>query len=141
VRASVKATLSELHLRVKEQLHAVLSVYVDTQIGRYPPASKVYEKVRASQQDEALKLKIIKTYNEKMNTLPEKYYSEFDLPVVMDLFLDIFRHKRVQQVIIDSAFIIKEAKKVGLDNYKLQSFLKKFVAGDSFENIFNTLIS
>jgi len=67
-----------------------------------------------------------------MNTFPEKYQPEFDLAVVMDLFLDIFRHKLIQLVIIDSAFIVKDAKKVGLDNYKLQSFLKKFIGGEAF---------
>lgn len=86
-------------------------------------------------------MKIIKLYNEKLNTLPEKFYSELDLAVLLDLFLDIFRYKRAQQVIIDSAFIIKDAKKIGMDNYKLQAFLKKFVAGDGYENIFHTLIN
>jgi hypothetical protein len=28
-----------------------------------------------------------------------------------------------------------------MDNYKLQAFLKKFVAGDGYENIFHTLIN
>ena len=42
-----------------------------------------------------MKLKIIQLYNTKMNTLPEKFHAELDLAVLMDLFLDIFRHKRV----------------------------------------------
>jgi len=70
-------------------------VYVDTHIGSYPGSTKVFEKVRSNAADEALKLKIIKLYNQKMNVLPEKYLPDFDLAVVMDLFLDIFRHKRV----------------------------------------------
>ena len=97
--------------------------------------------MRSSVSDETLKLKFIKFYNEKMNTLPEKYYHEIDLAVLMDLFLDIFRYKRAQQVIIDSAFILKDAKRVGFDNYTLQSFLKKFVSPEGYENIFYTLIT
>ena len=56
--------------------------------------NKVFEKVRSNAQDDALKINIIKAYNEKMDTLPEKYYPEFDLAVLMDLLLDIFRNKR-----------------------------------------------
>jgi len=36
---------------------------------------------------------------------------------------------------------VKDAKKVGLDNYKLQSFLKKFIGEEAYQNIFHTLIT
>jgi hypothetical protein len=51
--------------------------------------------------------------------LPTAYRQEFDLAVIMDLFLDIFRYNRAKKVMIDSAHIVKEAKKNGIDNYKL----------------------
>ena len=83
-------TLTDLSPVVKEQLLAILSVYVDAHLASYQQA-KVFDKVRSNPADDALKLKIIKLYNQKMNLLPEKYAPEMDLAVVIDLFLDIFR--------------------------------------------------
>ena len=111
-------------------------MYIDKNILKYPQNKSVFDKVRNSKADEALKFKIIKGYNEKLNNLPAKYNPEYDLSVLMDLQLDLFRFKRTNEIIIDHPLVLKDLKKFGVDNYKLSSFLNTFVGHDFYKKIF-----
>ena len=90
----------------KLQFYAILSVYVTNNIEKFSQEkANVFGKVRNSKNDDEMKIILINQYNKEADNLPNHYYEVFDLNVICDIILDLFRFKT--KIIIDAQGIVQ----------------------------------
>lgn len=74
----------------------VLSDYIKNNLKSYTGSKGLFETTRGLKEDRQLKFKFIALYNDQLDKLPDfnDKKKEFDLSVICDLLLDLFREQQ-----------------------------------------------